>query len=971
MNRDALVVGINFYEIEQFRLKTPAADAEAIAQLLTEYGGFRVRRLPAIKDKENLENDSGRVGQKKPIVLSQLEEALIQLFLPNGEEIPDTALLFFSGHGLRKDRGIQEGFLATSDVNPSLGNWGLSLQWLCRLLQKSPIQKQIIWLDCCYSGELLNFKEFEQTLRQTDPGTQENRDRCFITASRAFEPAREQASGQHGVLTAALLQGIDPRTRSDGWVTSHTLADFIKQELRTSTQAPICHNSGRAIIFTTSRTPKPPDSSRENICPYKGLKFFNQEDAHFFYGRTELTDRLIDRVRTENFIAVLGASGSGKSSVLRAGLLHQLKLGERLSGSDRWRIYEPFTPGKAPLQRFEQVIGKKASEIEQWFQLESERIVLVVDQFEECFTLCQDSKERQQFFDRLLDIVERLGNKFCLVLGMRADFLGKCAEYAGLASKIQKNLVIVEPMKRNDLEEAITEPARQLGVEVEPELVKRLIEDVADSPGSLPLLEYTLEELWKARKEPAINWLTLHSYHKLGGELGGVKGILNQQANQVYEKLSNTEKLVAQRIFLELTQLGDVANTRRRVQKQDLINQQHSEELLERVIQELVEARLIATDKTDESESKPAVLDIAHEALIRHWEKLGEWIKEYRVAIKIERKLEEDAKEWKDRGKPKKQSLLLQDERLVEAEIYLNNYQYLGFLDGVAEEFIQVSQKKRDRLRLRRKLSNIVASIAIFTFGSVVFSYQQQSQKNLQVAYVFGTDSTNTSESIRALSEALNRARKYKQQVDRLESTNNIQQAIEYYSTHTENIDRSFDYYRKILRVAGNLKQQINATSQAHSMTDKGRVNSILKEAEVSLAEMLKKYRIPELRSTLEQEFDDSPNKTKDTKNQSTAIQITREILMRDAGADIDGNARLTSQNEADQIPCETLKEIEQLWQTIPQKFNKGTCSWYKPNHDVFYVDPACDALNSRNLAFSVFDNNGEYAIKRIENCKK
>lgn len=215
------------------------------------------------------------------------------------------------------------------------------------------------------------------------------------------------------------------------------------------------------------------------------------------------------------------------------------------------------------------------------------------------------------------------------------------------------------------------------------------------------------------------------------------------------------------------------------------------------------------------------------------------------------------------------------------------------------------------------------------------FWYQQQSQKNLQVAYVFGTDSTNTSESISALSEALNRANDYKQQVDRLESTNNIEQAIKYYSTHTENIDRSFDYYRKILRVAGNLKQQINTTSQAHSMTDNNTVNSILKEAEASLFEMLKKYRIPELISTLEQEFDDSQNKTKDPENQSTAIQITREILMRDAGADIDGNARLTSQNEANQIPCEILKEIEQLWQTIPQKFNKGTCSWYKPNHDV------------------------------------
>ena len=155
MSRDALIIGINSYDRLK-SLKSPSEDAEAIAQLLEQYGEFRVKRFPAIKDKET---GQSKVGQTTKVSLTQLEEALIQLFNPKGESISETALLFFSGHGLRKDRGITEGFLASSDVNTSVGHWGLSLQWLRRLLQASLVRQQIIWLDCCYSGELLNFEE--------------------------------------------------------------------------------------------------------------------------------------------------------------------------------------------------------------------------------------------------------------------------------------------------------------------------------------------------------------------------------------------------------------------------------------------------------------------------------------------------------------------------------------------------------------------------------------------------------------------------------------------------------------------------------------------------------------------------------------------------------------------------------------------------------------------------------------------
>ncbi len=201
MSKDALVVGINIYQEDNLRnLKAPAEDAEAIAQMLEEYGEFNVWRLPEAIDANT---KKPYIAKTQKLSLTDLEKALVKLFKPEGRQAPDTALLYFSGHGLRKDRGIQEGFLATSNVNTSQGFHGLSLQWLRRLLQESPVKKQVIWLDCCHSGEILNFDE-------GNPGTQGHaRDRCFIAASREFEPSYEDLKSKYSVLTKVLLEGLD------------------------------------------------------------------------------------------------------------------------------------------------------------------------------------------------------------------------------------------------------------------------------------------------------------------------------------------------------------------------------------------------------------------------------------------------------------------------------------------------------------------------------------------------------------------------------------------------------------------------------------------------------------------------------------------------------------------------------------------------------------------------------------------
>ncbi|AOX00430.1 hypothetical protein BJP34_14050 [Moorena producens PAL-8-15-08-1] len=716
MSRNALVIGINTYSYESLNnLTAPGRDAEAIAQLLEKYGDFKVTRLPAVKDKQN---NTIRVGKKTKVTLTQLEDAIVQLFKPNGKP-PDTALLYFSGHGLRKSKGIQEGFLATSDVNPDMGSWGLSLQWLRRLLQESEVRQQIIILDCCYAGEVLNFKE-------ADPGDRgKGRDRCFIAASRAFELAYEDIGSNHSVLTSALIKGLEPSQQR--WVTNYSLVDILTQQRNAFPQRPIFSNSGEPINLTRRWTAatKQLAASAKSICPYKGLAYFDctEEDAKYFYGRTALTDQLLEKVRVGNFLAVLGASGSGKSSVVRAGLLYQLQLGQRLSGSESWQI-KILQPGEHPLNSLalsfldsglsdieratrlaqaEDLIKKGSEGLRQLIAVtDTQRLILVVDQFEEAFTLCQDSSERQQFFECLLGALPKTGDKLCLVLTMRADFFGKCLEqdYSGLAQQIQEHGIAVMPMSPEELRQAIVKPAKQVELEIEPGLVKEILADVADAPGYLPLLQYTLTRLWQ---ESTDNCLRLNTYVKLGG----VMGTLRQRATEVYELLSEEKQAAVKHIFLALTQLGEgTEDTRRRVLKPNLVNQRYNEELIDTVVQKLADEKLVVTTEMvgkGREAKRVAVVDVAHEALIRHWSLLRSWISENRDGMRIARKIEAAAEEWKREGKPEEIAFLLSGAKLINAEDYLAKNLCQGQLNSDAQELLKISQKVRDSIIDKQK----------------------------------------------------------------------------------------------------------------------------------------------------------------------------------------------------------------------------------------------------------------------------
>ncbi|NEQ40988.1 MAG: hypothetical protein F6K40_34155, partial [Okeania sp. SIO3I5] len=905
MRIEALVVGINNHIYEKsLNLKAPVNDAKAISEILEKYGKFHVQRLPKDYDEQGKERFllNGKVKSQ------DLETRISNLFNPMSKnEIPDVALFFFAGHGhVTTKGGIREGFLVTSDAQLKNEKYGISLNWFKELLKNSPVKKQIVWLDCCFSGELLNFEE-------ADPGSGKEISRCFITASRSFETSMEKLDGTHGMFTSRLLKGLNPENSIDGWITNYILADYIKKNMLDTAQAPVFHNSGDAIILTTNTPTEPIDERWQNTPPYRALSYFTEQekDGVFFHGRTRLTDELIDRIRTHNFIAVLGASGSGKSSLLRAGLLYQLKRGQKISGSDRWQYLNPFTPTATPLENLQQAIinppksplergtlkaaslekatredfegsalNKAAQEdfegstlkqdsggdndnppksplergtlkaasleretaedfegfpltqervgdnhnppksplergtlkaasleretaedfegsplkqdsggdnhnppksplergtlkaasleretaedfegsalikdsgedfegsaltkgkiedspltkgggggfktvphklnnpdniegekpenlteklIEFIQSVEAERVIMVIDQFEESFTLCETHEKRQEFFDCFLDAIENeaIQKKFCLILGMRADFLDQCSKYPGLATQIKEHQLLVTPLEKSEIEEAIKKPAELVGMGVEAGLVAQMTEDFLRNPGSLPLLQYTLDALWKyaTQGEEKSKYLTLATYRKFGG----IKGTLTKRANEVFESLNKSEKSVAKRIFLELVQPGHesinsdkVTDTRRRVILEDLPNELHSLELLLEVSDKLADQnnRLITKDKSEAG----TLLDVIHEELIRSWEKLRNWVEEYQEALPLERKIEADAKEWKKQGE--KDDWLWRERQLIKAEEYVTKYGDMGLLDGFACEFVRASQELRKR----------------------------------------------------------------------------------------------------------------------------------------------------------------------------------------------------------------------------------------------------------------------------------
>jgi WD40 repeat protein/DNA-binding SARP family transcriptional activator/tRNA A-37 threonylcarbamoyl transferase component Bud32 len=394
--------------------------------------------------------------------------------------------------------------------------------------------------------------------------------------------------------------------------------------------------------------------------PYKGLRPFQEADAADFFGRARATQQLLARLaepgRQARLLAVVGPSGSGKSSLVRAGLLPALRDGA-MPGSAGWFVVE-LLPGAHPFEELEAAllriaVNPPASLLRQLERDEhglrwaAERVLpagdaellVVIDQFEELFTLVDDETRRARFLATLHAAATDSRSRVRVVLTLRADFYDRPLAYPGFGELLGARTQALTPLSATELDQAVREPAEQVGVALEPGLGAELVAEVQDQPGTLPLLQYALTELFE-RRQHAI--LTLGAFR----EIGGVAGALARRAEALYQGLNAAGREAARQLFLRLLTLGEegAEDTRRRVLRGELAALEVGGQAVAAVIEAYGRHRLLAFDR-DPLTRGPTV-EVAHEALLREWGRLRGWVESVREDLRTHRRLAAAATDW-------------------------------------------------------------------------------------------------------------------------------------------------------------------------------------------------------------------------------------------------------------------------------------------------------------------------------------
>ncbi|MYZ36742.1 helix-turn-helix domain-containing protein, partial [Streptomyces sp. SID4917] len=426
--------------------------------------------------------------------------------------------------------------------------------------------------------------------------------------------------------------------------------------------------------------------------PYRGLARYETGDSGQFFGRKQLTEDLMSLLRRERFAAVFGPSGSGKSSVLRAGVIPALQHSE--DGSARLAAIRVLTPGEHPFRTQAHLVTPKDA---------SADTLVVVDQFEEVFTLCKDPAERAAFIDLLL-AARRPGSRLRVLIAVRADFYGRCAEHRDLADALRDTSVLVGPMTPDELREAVVKPAAARGLTVERALTARLVDEVAGQPGGLPLMSHVLLETWRRRRGGK---LTLEGYQAAGG----LNGAVAQTAEDVYTRLTPQQAEMARSILLRLVTPGDGTPETRRLVPRSELDTAHDPQQAGQIIEDLARARLLTLDDD--------TVDLAHEALLTGWPRLHGWIEDARDRLRLHRRLTDDATAWAETNQDP--SALYRGNRLAAAEEQLTALN----LNTVEQSFLAAGVATRDReegaaVRATRRLRTLSASLSVLLVLAVV-----------------------------------------------------------------------------------------------------------------------------------------------------------------------------------------------------------------------------------------------------------
>ena len=404
--------------------------------------------------------------------------------------------------------------------------------------------------------------------------------------------------------------------------------------------------------------PKPFDGR----CPYKGLDVFEEEDTELFFGRERLIQELVNRVKESRTVFITGPSGSGKSSLVRAGFIPTLKQGAIQNlHSERW-LYETMKPGRDPMVELGRVASSLAGTLSagedirtkgsgdttilaQWCEIamkdsREKRAVIFIDQFEEIFTQVNHEAERAAFLNLLTYAAGTENGRTIVLFAMRSDFVSNCAVYPQLNELLNQQFIQIGAMQPDELVSAIAQPALRVGLRIEPDLIAQIINDMQGEPGVLPLMQFALKDLFDAEQaKGGVIALTLDEYL----QRGGIRKSLERHADHSFTILNQNEQELARSIFSGLIEIGrGTQDTRRTALFEELVPADTNAAAVQNIVQKLADARLVTTD---EQAGKDTVT-IAHEKLIDAWPWLKKLVNENRDVIALQNEIASDANEW-------------------------------------------------------------------------------------------------------------------------------------------------------------------------------------------------------------------------------------------------------------------------------------------------------------------------------------
>ena len=494
--------------------------------------------------------------------------------------------------------------------------------------------------------------------------------------------------------------------------------DELVRELRRAT--------GSDVVGLPTLPGDQPGSGRN---PYKGLRAFQETDASDFFGREDLIGTLVEEVADRRLVAVVGPSGSGKSSLVRAGLIPAIRSGA-VDGSETWLISDMFpgthpfdelvtaldrvalTPTKGLLDELTNDEGGLLRVVKQILPDPDSELLLVIDQFEELFSMVTDLEVRRFFLDALAAATTDPASRMRVVLTLRADFFDFPLQYHRFGELVRSGLVTVPAVAPDGLARAVSRPARNVGLELEPGLAVEIVGDVEGQPGSLPLFQHVLAELFDHRSGRV---LTIDSYR----QSGGVAAALGRRAEELYQSLTRVEQETARDILLRLVTVDETSeDTRRRVRRSELTALGAGIATIASVLQRFGAHRLLTFD--NDPVTRGATVEVAHEALLHEWDRLRDWIEARRGDLLLHRRLEAALREWTDADRS--EAFLLSGGRLDLAEQWAAGTNLT--LTSLERDFLASSRAREDALHARRRRNRrrVVAGLAGFAVLAAVLA---------------------------------------------------------------------------------------------------------------------------------------------------------------------------------------------------------------------------------------------------------